>query len=183
MEVQTCATSISEDNIEQAILQKLGVAPFGYDVLRNASPDKRETLPDGTGWSSQKECVLPVVLGVALTRLNPGVSADKLKAITRNLFRDFTSTDMTATNYQYYNKTCNGMQVSLRRNGKEDFAFVKLVDFEQPENNTFTAVSQMWIQGRVYWRKPDVPIFINGLPMVFMKTLLTLGGNPVGSIG
>lgn len=47
--------------------------------------------------------------------------------------------------------------------------FVKLVDFDRPENNTFTAVSQMWIQGRVYWRRPDVLIFINGLPMVFVE--------------
>lgn len=46
---------------------------------------------------------------------------------------------------------------------------MKLVDFDRPENNTFTAVSQMWIQGRVYWRRPDVLIFINGLPMVFVE--------------
>ncbi len=46
---------------------------------------------------------------------------------------------------------------------------MKLVDFDRPENNTFTAVSQMWIQGRVYRRRPDVLIFINGLPMVFVE--------------
>jgi len=66
---------------------------------------------------------------------------------------------MTATNYKYYNQIRNGIKISLRRNGKEDFDFVKLVDFDRPENNTFTAVSQMWIQGRVYWRRPDVLIF------------------------
>ena len=161
---------ISEDDIEQAILQKLSAEPFCYDVVRcDPSPAKQDALPDGTGRNSKKECVLPVVLREALTRMNPGIPADKLDAIARDLCRDFTGTDMTATNYQYYNKIRNGIQVSLRRNGKEDFAFVKLVDFEQPENNTFTAVSQMWIQGRVYWRRPDVLIFINGLPMVFIE--------------
>ena len=161
---------ISEDDIEQAILQKLSAEPFCYDVLRcDPSPDKREALPDGTGRSSKKECVLPQVLREALTRLNPGIPQDKLEAIARDLCRDFTGTDMTATNYQYYNKIRNGIQVSLRRNGKEDFAFVKLVDFDEPASNTFTAVSQMWIQGRVYWRRPDVLIFINGLPMVFVE--------------
>ena len=161
---------ISEDDIEQAILQKLSAEPFCYEVVRcDPSPDKRETLPDGTGRSSKKECVLPQVLREALTRLNPGIPADKLDAIARDLCRDFTGTDMTATNYQYYNKIRNGVQVPLRKDGKEDFAFVRLVDFEQPQNNTFTAVSQMWIQGRVYWRRPDVLIFINGLPMVFVE--------------
>ena len=161
---------ISEDDIEQAILQKLSTEQFCYDVLRCApSPDKREALPDGTGRSSKKECVLPQVMREALTRLNPGIPADKLEAIARDLCRDFTGTDMTATNYQYYKKIRNGVQVSLRKDGKEDFAFVKLVDFDQPANNIFTAVSQMWIQGRVYWRRPDVLIFINGLPMVFIE--------------
>ena len=161
---------ISEDDIEQAILQKLESEPFRYDILRcDASPDKRETLPDGTGRDNKKQCVLPQVLRAALARLNPGIQPEKLEEIARDLCRDFSSTDMTATNYKYYNQIRNGIRITFRRNGKEDFAFVKLLDFEHPENNTFTAVSQMWIQGRVYWRRPDVLIFINGLPMVFVE--------------
>lgn len=51
---------ISEADIEQAILQKLEAEPFKYGVLRcDASPDKREALPDGTGRSSKKEYMLP----------------------------------------------------------------------------------------------------------------------------
>ena len=161
---------ISEDDIEQAILQKLEGDPFQYGILRcDPSPDKRELLPDGTGRSSKKECVLPLILREALARLNPDIPGEKLEEIARDLCRDFSATDMTATNYKYYNQIRNGIKISLRRNGKEDFDFVKLVDFDRPENNTFTAVSQMWIQGRVYWRRPDVLIFINGLPMVFVE--------------
>ncbi|MBQ9880530.1 MAG: type I restriction endonuclease subunit R [Clostridia bacterium] len=161
---------ISEDDIEQAILQKLEGEPFQYDILRcDSSPDKRELLPDGTGRSSKKECILPQVLREALARLNPGIPQEKLAEIFRDLCRDFSATDMTATNYKYYNQIRNGIKISLRRNGKDDFDFVKLVDYDCPENNTFTAVSQMWIQGRVYWRRPDVLVFINGLPMVFIE--------------
>ncbi len=161
---------ISEDDIEQAILQKLEGDPFQYGILRCApSPDKRELLPDGTGRSSKKECVLPRMLREAMARLNPEIPGEKPDEIARDLCRDFSATDMTATNYKYYNQIRNGIKISLRRNGKEDFDFVKLVDFDRPENNTFTAVSQMWIQGRVYWRRPDVLIFINGLPMVFVE--------------
>ncbi len=161
---------ISEDNIEQAILQKLQAEPFCYNIIRcDPSPDKREALHDGTGRTNKKMCVLPVVLREALTRLNPGIPKEKLDGVYKDLCRDFSSTDMTATNYKYYNQIRNSVQVSLRRNGKDDFAFVRLVDYEHPENNTFTAVSQMWIQGRVYWRRPDILIFINGLPMVFVE--------------
>ncbi len=164
------ANYITEDDIEQAILNKIKEEPFCYDVLRcDAFPDKREVLPDGTGRSSKKECVLPVVLKDALIRLNPNIPKEKLESITKNLCRDFTGTDITSTNYQNYNKIRNGIKVIVNRNGKEDFDFVKLIDFEHPENNTFTAVSQMWIQGMVYWRRPDIIIFINGLPLVFIE--------------
>ena len=164
------ANYITEDDIEQAILNKIKEEPFCYDVLRcDASPDKREVLPDGTDRSSKKECVLPIVLKDALIRLNPNIPKEKLESITKNLCRDFTGTDITATNYQNYNKIRNGIKVIVNRNGKENFDFVKLIDFEHPENNTFTAVSQMWIQGMVYWRRPDIIIFINGLPLVFIE--------------
>ena len=161
---------ISEDDIEQALLQKLAGEPFQYTVLRcDASPDKREALPDGTGRSDKKECVLPLVLREALARLNPDIPSEKMDEIAKELRRDHTGTDLVAANYQNYGKIRNGIKISLRKNKKDDFAFVRLVDFDHPENNTFTAVSQMWIRGRVYWRRPDVLIFVNGLPMVFIE--------------
>ena len=161
---------ISEDDIEQAILQKLQGEPFKYDILKcDPSPDKCEILPDGTGRRNKKECVLPQVLREALTHLNPGIPEEKLEEIFRDICRDFSSTDMTDTNYKHYNQIRNGIKISLRRNGKEDFDFVKLVDFDDPKNNTFTAVSQMWIRGREKWQRPDILIFINGMPMVFVE--------------
>ena len=160
---------ISENDIEQAILQKLQ-AQRGYDVVRcDPSPDKCETLPDGTGRTDKKKCVLPLVLREALSRINPGIPSEKLDEVAKDLCRDFFGADVVATNYKYYNQIRNGIKITLRRNGKEDFDFVKLVDYERPVNNTFTAVSQMWIKGRQYWHRPDIIVFINGLPMVFME--------------
>ncbi len=76
---------------------------------------------------------------------------------------------MVQTNYRLYQQIRNGIKIDVKKNGKPDFDIVKLVDFDNPENNTFTAVSQMWIQGKVYYRRPDVLVFINGLPMVFIE--------------
>ena len=76
---------ISEDDIEQAILQKLEGDPFQYGILRcDPSPDKRELLPDGTGRSSKKECVLPLILREALARLNPDIPGEKLEEIAKS---------------------------------------------------------------------------------------------------
>jgi type I restriction enzyme R subunit len=161
---------ISENDIEQAILEKLRAKPFEYDVIVcDADPSKREALPDGTGRASKKECVLPDILLRSLKQINPTIEDKYIEQIVKDLRRDFTGTDMTATNYKLYQQLRNGIKITVRRNGKEDFDFVKLIDFDDPTKNTFTAVSQMWIQGRVYFQRPDILIFVNGLPLVFIE--------------
>lgn len=76
---------------------------------------------------------------------------------------------MVKVNYDNYNLIRNGKSVSFKRNGKETFDILKLIDFENPQNNDFTAVSQMWIEGQYNWRRPDVLIFVNGFPVVFVE--------------
>lgn len=164
------ANFITEDMIEQAILSKLKEAPFEYDIITcDADPSKRDDLNDGTGRSSKRECVLPCILLESLKKINPNIDEQYIKNIVKALRRDFTGTDMVATNYKLYNQIRNGIKITVRRNDKEDFDFVKLIDFDNPTNNTFTAVSQMWIQGKAYYRRPDVIIFVNGLPLVFIE--------------
>lgn len=161
---------ISEDDIEQAILAKLKEEPFKYDtIICDSNPDKREDLNDGTGRANKKECVLPDIMLQSLKKINPDIADEHLKQIVKELRRDFTGMDIVATNYKLYNQIRNGIKITVLKNGKEDFAFVKLVDFTTPQNNTFTAVSQMWVQGRVYFRRPDIMIFVNGMPFVFIE--------------
>lgn len=164
------AKYITEDDIEIAVLDRLSHPDFGYDIVKcDADPSKRENLDDGTGRSSKKECVLPCILKASLVKINPHIPESIIDDVVKTLTRDFTGTDMVATNYDLYNKIRNQIKVKVRRNGRDDFDFVKLVDFDTPTNNTFTAVSQMWIRGKLYWRRPDVLIFVNGLPLVFIE--------------
>ncbi len=161
---------ITEDDIEQAILDKLRAEPFNYDIIIcDADTSKRDDLNDGTGRTSKKQCVLPEVLKESLKRINPTIDEKILDNIAKDLSKDFTGSDLNDVNYRNYKKIRDKIQVKIRRNGKDDFDFVQLVDFENPENNTFTAVSQMWIQGHYNYRRPDVLIFVNGLPLVFIE--------------
>lgn len=164
------ANFITEDMIEQAILKKLGEPAFGYDiVVCDASPDKKEDLNDGTGRSVKTECILPRVFEESLCRINPTIPAEKLTSVMKDLTADFSDSDLVSKNYELYNKIRNYIKIPILKNGKEDFAFIKLIDFDNPENNTFTAVSQMWIKGRYNWRRPDIIVFVNGLPLVFIE--------------
>ena len=162
---------ISEDDIEKSILKKIKDERLGYKILRlDASPDKMDVLPDGTGRNDKKECVLPLVLWESLKRINPNIKEAFLKEVFDSLIADYTDTDIIQSNYDLYKKVRDGVKVTFTNDkGVDDFTFVKLIDFDNPENNDFTAVSQMWIKGRFKWRRPDILIFINGLPFVFIE--------------
>lgn len=161
---------IYEDDIEAALLAKLILPEFGYHhIACDPTPNGKENLMDGTGRTSKRSCVLPDVLKESLVKINPHIPENIIDDVIRSLVRDFTGTDIVATNYELYNKIRNQIKVKVRRNGKDDFDFVKLIDFDNPANNDFTAVSQMWIQGKAYWHRPDVLVFVNGIPLVFIE--------------
>ena len=58
---------------------------------------------------------------------------------------------------------------SIRRKNKKKYETVKIIDFNNVYNNTFTVVSQMWIKGETQYRRPDLLLFVNGLPFVFIE--------------
>ena len=162
---------ISEDDIEQSILNLLSKPELDYEILKlNPDPNKMESLDDGTNRKDKRDCILPNVLLRSIKRLNPDVGEDLILIAFDYLCRDFSETDIVQTNYDLYKILRNGYKVTyVNENGIEDSKYLKLLDFENPTNNTFTAVSQMWIKGRYNWRRPDVLIFINGLPLVFIE--------------
>ena len=161
---------ITEDEIEQALIKKLKAAPFKYDIiLCDPNLEAKDDINDGTNRESVSQCVLPNILKTSLKRINPKISDENIEATVKDLSRNFTGTDIVHTNYVLYQKIRESIKVSEKRNGKDEFDFVKLIDFKNPENNTFTVVSQMWIKGPFIYRRPDVLIFINGLPVVFIE--------------
>ena len=164
------ANYITEDDIEQSLLQILEGGEFKYNIIRcNANPQTKENLNDGTFRTLKKQCVLPQDLKNALYKINPDIPKENIDGVIADLCRDFGGLDMAKTNYDNYKKIREGIKVNLKINGKKDFKFLKLIDFDHPEDNIFTAVSQMWIQGQYNWRRPDVIIFVNGLPIVFVE--------------
>lgn len=161
---------ISEDDIEQEIIKTLQGSNFDYNILIcDPSPEKKDDLNDGTGRSSKRQSVLPNILKESLYRINAKIPHEIIDEEVLKLSKDFTETDIVDTNYKLYKKIRESVKISIKRNNKEDFDFIKLIDYDNPNNNTFTAVSQMWIQGKYNYRRPDVLIFVNGLPIVFIE--------------
>jgi type I restriction enzyme R subunit len=158
---------ISEDNIEQAAISKL-VQENRYEAL-NCMTAEPETLLDGSGRENKKQVVLPSILFKSLCHINPDIPVEEIEKVADELVKTPVSADIMQVNYQNYNKIRNGIQVEYERNGKKTPDKLKIIDFEHPMENMFTVVSQLWIKGEVHWRRPDLIIYINGLPLVFIE--------------
>ncbi len=160
---------ISEDDIEQAICNRLSQAEYGWKRIECCPKMEAQDEVASTGRANSSECILPEVFLNALRRLNPQMKDEVLKSILQDFRKDYSGTDMTDTNYKFYNRIRNGIRVEVQKEGKEDFDIVKIIDFEQPERNDFHCVNQMWIKGHFRYRRPDVLLFVNGLPVVFIE--------------
>lgn len=158
---------ITEDMIEQAAIAALE-EQHHYGV-RHCYTEEPETLPDGSGRSNKKQVVLPQVLFESLCRINPDIPTETVKTVADELCRTPLSGDLMLTNYGNYQKIRHGIKVEYTKNGRKTSNILRLVDYTEPENNSFIVVSQMWIRGEINWRRPDLLIFVNGLPMVFIE--------------
>ena len=158
---------ISEDDIEQSLLQRL--AALGWDRITCDPAVEKQDEVTTTGRANASECVLPEILRSSLRKINPTIAPEIIDSVANDLRKNFSGTDIVDTNYKLYNQIRNGINIKTRVNGKDDFVIVKLIDFEHPLKNDFTAVNQMWIKGHYRYRRPDVLLFVNGLPFVFIE--------------
>ncbi len=158
---------ITEDMIEQAAMKDLHER-HKYTVL-NCMTEDPDKLPDGTGRSDKRQVVLPDVMFKSLCRINPDIPTETVYAATDELCRTPVSGDLMLINYRNYQKFRNGITVEYEQNGKKTSNILHLLGYQDALNNNFTVASQMWIKGETHWRRPDLIIFINGFPMVFIE--------------
>lgn len=158
---------ITEDMIEQAAIKALHER-HNYTVL-NCMTEEPDTLPDGTGRKDKKQVVLPDVMLESLCRINPNIPEQTVRTVVDELCHTPVSGDLMLTNYQNYQKIRNGITVEYNKDGKKTSNILRLLSYNDALSNTFTVASQMWISGETHWRRPDLIIFINGFPLVFIE--------------
>lgn len=161
---------ISEDQIERALLQKLQHV-HGYDVL-DCNTEEREDLADGSGRADKREVILLDRLRAAAVELNPGIPAAVIDGALERLIERRTAMLPVPANRDVYELIRDGVPVEFDdAQGRPQQGRVRVIDFENPERaeNRFLAVSQLWIKGEKGFRRPDVLLYVNGLPLVFIE--------------
>jgi type I restriction enzyme R subunit len=146
---------LTEEEIEQMALQTL--QEQGYEILNGASIER-----------AYNEVVLTNRLQAAIDKINPEIPADIREEAARNVAR-VPFTNLLANNEAFHKLITEGVDVK-GRDGEQIKTFkVWLIDFQNPENNDFTAVNQFTIIENHNNKRPDVIVFINGLPLVVIE--------------
>ena len=153
-------TGITESDVEEAALAWL--AELGWQVAHG--PDIAPDAP-GAERNDYGHVVLERRLRDALAELNPSLSADALNDVFRKLTRPEGST-LEARNRAFHRMLVDGVTVEHRANdGAVRGTQARVVDFGNPGSNDWLAVNQFTVTENRNTRRPDVVLFVNGLPL------------------
>lgn len=157
--------AIAEADVEENVLAIL--ASLGYEVVRG---DNENYLPGGSSALRVdfKEVVLTDRLRQWLGRVNPSAPAEVREQATKQVLRA-ASQKLIANNEEFHKMLVNGIDVPVQSLEGERYEKIWLLDFKKPENNEFLAVNQFTIQENNVERRPDVILFVNGMPLVLLE--------------
>ena len=154
---------IDENMAEQATLgwfEELGYdRVFGPDIAPQGPQQERE---------SYKVVVLADRLLTAMARINPHIPAAVLEDAARQVIHGNAAGLMQA-NRQFHRWLTDGVPVEINLDGETLGDRVKLIDFGNVDNNEWVAINQFSIEGPKHTRRPDIVVFINGLPLAVIE--------------
>jgi len=156
-------TRLLESDIEQMAINLLQAKRWEYLYGPNIAPDGETPMR-----AAFDEVVLREKLERAVVRLNPSVKEEVRDEAIKTVLR-IASPDTLANNEEFHRLLTEGVPVSIYQDGMERGERVWLVDFEDPWNNEFTVVNQFTIIENGHNRRPDVLLFVNGLPLVIIE--------------
>lgn len=153
---------ITENEIEQIAIRYLQALGYAYILGPDISPD------GGSQERQYNEVVLTSRLRSAIDRLNPSIPGDVREDALKKVLRT-ESPNALINNEVFHKYFTEGIDVEVRTNDGIRGNKVYIADFINPENNEFLAVNQFTIIEGNQNKRPDIIIFINGLPLVVVE--------------
>lgn len=154
---------MTEDLLEQEVLGWLAEVGYrvvcGYDVAPDSDKPWRANF---------NQVLLLDQLRGAIARLNPSVPMVAREDALAQVVNLDTPAQLSA-NRAFHRLLVNGVPVQYQRDGETVGDFVRLVDFEDPTANEWLAINQFTIKGPKHTRRPDIILFVNGLPLVVLE--------------
>jgi type I restriction enzyme R subunit len=159
---------ISEEQIEQALLKRLH-DQYQFELLDCNTTDS-DDLNDRSNRKDKREVILRDRLKEAGVRLNPHIPEESINFAVAQLADRRPAMSTIAANRELDSLIRDGVPVEFEeKSGKKQQDRVRFIDFNHKGGNRFLAVSQLWIKGERKYRRPDVLLYINGIPLVFIE--------------
>lgn len=154
----------NEDDLEQVVLEWL--QSLGYDYKKGNEISMTGLAPER---KSDKEVVLHERLEKALRKINSDIHPRFIEKAIHELILE-KSPNLLENNLTFHENLINGIEIEdYDDEGQSVVEIVKIVDFEHPQNNDFLAVNQFTVVNGDYTKRPDIVLFINGLPIVVIE--------------
>jgi type I restriction enzyme R subunit len=158
----------SEDNLIENATQDV-LKDLGWEVVYAWT---KETFGENglLGRENKGEVILKRYLRNALKQLNPGLPDTAYQQVIDAIELKQSDKTLARNNQDKYQLIKDGVPVSyLNSKGELEKKNLKIIDFDDYNNNYFLAVRQLEVVGELYNRRPDVICFVNGIPLVFME--------------
>ena len=145
----------TEDTYEQAVIALF--EGIGYEHIYAPDLERDYSRP-----------LMDSVLQDCLVRINKGLPFEAIQEAIMKL-NTFDSGSLVQKNIMFTGYLQNGVEVKYFYKGEERSSIVYLLDYQKPENNTFYVVNQFTFIENGSNRRPDIILFINGMPLVLME--------------
>jgi type I restriction enzyme R subunit len=156
-------SKITESAIEELALERLQQLGYSYLYGLDIAPDGSSPLR-----ASLESPLLESRLQAAVDRINPAIPPQARQDAVRQVLR-LTSPGLLSTNEAFHTMLTQGVNVSYQKEGAQRGDLIWLVDFNTPDNNEFLAVNQFTVVEKNVNKRPDIVLFVNGLPLVVME--------------
>jgi type I restriction enzyme, R subunit len=156
-------TRITEQIIEEFAISLLEKQGYEYIYAPNIAPDSDTPERD-----TFEQVLLLNRLKIAVRRINLTLPHDAQQEAIKVLQR-IASPELLANNEAFHRLLTEGVPVSKRIDGDDRGDRVWLIDFNYPENNDFVVANQFTIVENGINKRPDIILFINGLPLVVIE--------------
>jgi type I restriction enzyme R subunit len=157
-------TTFTESTVEDAALSWFG--ELGFSVLAGPEIASGELLAERDNFS---DVILTKRLQGALYSLNPNIPTEALGHAAQKITRP-EAPSLIANNRSFHRSLVNGVEVEYRKpDGAITGDRVRLIDFDNPKGNDWLAVNQFTVIEGQHNRRPDVVVFLNGLPLATIE--------------
>jgi type I restriction enzyme R subunit len=156
-------TKLTESAIEDYAVNLFEQQGYSYVYGPDIAPD--------TAMAERQrydEVLLVGRLEKALSRINPSIPPAQLQTALKEVQR-IHSPDLLTNNETFHRLLTEGVTVSHHQDGDERGSLVSLIDFANPENNDFAVVNQFTVIENHQNKRPDLILFVNGIPLVVIE--------------